>query len=216
MLFIHPSICLGVAAWSKSGPAMFSHWLWFFYPTQSAVANGRLQDIISRGHAEHLWSEAGISLMPSSPGYGTAASCDLLAPSRICWSLGQGAALSVWGNVTPSLPVSVGDNELSRFNEKNAICSNMDGSRDYPTKWSQTKISHDITHMWNLKYDANELIHETETDSQTQRTDLWLPRGREAAKDWEFGISRWRLVYIRWINKVLLYRELYSISCDKW
>ena len=111
---------------------------------------------------------------------------------------------------------SVGDNELSRFNEKNAICSNMDGSRDYPTKWSQTKISHDITHMWNLKYDANELIHETETDSQTQRTDLWLPRGREAAKDWEFGISRWRLVYIRWINKVLLYRELYSISCDKW
>ena len=42
--------------------------------------------------------------------------------------------------------------------------------------------------MWNLKYGANELIHETETDSQTQRTDLWLPRGREAAKDWEFGI----------------------------
>ena len=95
------------------------------------------------------------------------------------------------------------------------VCSNMDGPRDYHTKWSQTKISHDITHMWNLKYDANELIHETETDSQTQRTDLWLPRGREAAKDWEFGISRWRLVYIRWINKVLLYRELYSISYSK-
>ena len=54
----------------------------------------------------------------------------------------------------------------------------------------QKLISHDITHMWNLKYDTNEHIHETETDSQTQRTDLRLPRGREAGKDWEFGISR--------------------------
>ena len=32
--------------------------------------------------------------------------------------------------------------------------------------------------MWNLKYDTNELIYERETDSQTYRTDLWLPRGR--------------------------------------
>ena len=31
--------------------------------------------------------------------------------------------------------------------------------------------------MWNLKSDTNELIYETETDSQTRRTDL--PRGRE-------------------------------------
>ena len=31
--------------------------------------------------------------------------------------------------------------------------------------------------MWNPKYDTNEPIYETETDSQTQRTDLWLPRG---------------------------------------
>ena len=30
--------------------------------------------------------------------------------------------------------------------------------------------------MWNLNYDTNELIYETETNSQTQRTDLWLPR----------------------------------------
>ena len=29
--------------------------------------------------------------------------------------------------------------------------------------------------MWNLKYDTNELIYETETDLQTQRTDWWLP-----------------------------------------
>ena len=38
-------------------------------------------------------------------------------------------------------------------------------------------MPYDITYMWNLKYDTNELIYETETDSQTQRTDLWLPSG---------------------------------------
>ena len=32
--------------------------------------------------------------------------------------------------------------------------------------------------MWNLKYDTNEPIHETENESQTQRIDWWLPRGR--------------------------------------
>ena len=28
-------------------------------------------------------------------------------------------------------------------------------------------ISYDITYMWNLKNDTNELIYKTETDSQT-------------------------------------------------
>ena len=28
--------------------------------------------------------------------------------------------------------------------------------------------------MWNLKYDTNELIYETETDSQTSKTNLWM------------------------------------------
>ena len=53
----------------------------------------------------------------------------------------------------------------------NAICSNMDGPRDDHTKWSKSererRIPYDITYMWNLKYDTNEPIYETETDSQT-------------------------------------------------
>ena len=36
---------------------------------------------------------------------------------------------------------------------------------------NQRQILYDITYMWNLKYDTNE----TEMDSKTQRTDLWLP-----------------------------------------
>ena len=53
----------------------------------------------------------------------------------------------------------------------NALCSNMDATRDYHTKWSKSEkerlIPYDITYMWNLKYDTNESIYETETDSQT-------------------------------------------------
>ena len=56
--------------------------------------------------------------------------------------------------------------------------------------------------MWNLKYDTSELIYKTDSD-------LWLPRRRAGGggKDWEFGISRCKLVSsIGWMNnKVLLY-----------
>ena len=89
--------------------------------------------------------------------------------------------------------------------QNNAIWSNMYGPRDYHTKWSKSErerqILYDITYMWNIKYDTDELIYETETD-------LWLPRGRRGGgrKDWEFGISRYKLFYIEWINnEVLLY-----------
>ena len=64
----------------------------------------------------------------------------------------------------------------------NAMCSNMDGSRDYHTKWSKSErkgqIPYDITYMWNLNYDTNELIYKTETDSQTSKTNLQLPKGK--------------------------------------
>ena len=57
----------------------------------------------------------------------------------------------------------------------------MDGPRDYHTMRSESErerqIPYDITYMWNLKYDANE--HTLQKQTQIQRTDLWLPRGRE-------------------------------------
>ena len=53
----------------------------------------------------------------------------------------------------------------------NAICSNMDATREYHTKWSKSEgerqIPYDITYMWNLKYDTDEPIYETETESRT-------------------------------------------------
>ena len=60
---------------------------------------------------------------------------------------------------------------LSHKEWNNAMCSNMDRPRDYHTKWSKSdrerQIPYDITYMWNLKYDTNELMYETETDSHT-------------------------------------------------
>ena len=47
----------------------------------------------------------------------------------------------------------------------------MDGPRDYHTEWSksdrQRKISY-ITRMWNLKYDTNEPIYKTETNTSLE------------------------------------------------
>ena len=50
----------------------------------------------------------------------------------------------------------------------NVMCSTMDGD---PTKRSKSErerqMPYHITYMWNIKYDPNEHIYETETDSQT-------------------------------------------------
>ena len=74
---------------------------------------------------------------------------------------------------------------------------------------TKRQISYDNTYMRNLKWDSNELICEKETDSQTYRTDLWLPGGRGRRRD---GVGVWgakckcKLLYTEWINnKVLLY-----------
>ena len=49
------------------------------------------------------------------------------------------------------------------------ICSKMDGSRVYQTKRSKSEreiqIPYNVIYTWNLKYDINEPIYKTETDS---------------------------------------------------
>ena len=60
---------------------------------------------------------------------------------------------------------------LSHKKWNNNICSNTDAPSDYHTRRNKAErerqILCDITHMWNLKYDTNQLIYETETDSGT-------------------------------------------------
>ena len=66
----------------------------------------------------------------------------------------------------------------------NTICSNMGG--DDPTKWSQKEKAK--YHMTSLIYGIYNMYneHACETEPQTQRSDLRLPRGTE-----EGGLGRW-------------------------
>ena len=53
-------------------------------------------------------------------------------------------------------------------NETLPFAANMDGPRDYHTKWNKSekdKYHTTIACIWNLKYDTNEPIYETEIDS---------------------------------------------------
>ena len=65
---------------------------------------------------------------------------------------------------------------LSHLKEWNsAVCSNIGDPSDYhmviilsEVSQRERQISYDITYMWNLKYDTNELIYKTDTDSDIE------------------------------------------------
>ena len=46
------------------------------------------------------------------------------------------------------------------------------------TSQTERQILHEITYMWNLKYNTNELIYKIETNLQTQKANLLLPKGK--------------------------------------
>ena len=89
----------------------------------------------------------------------------------------------------------------------------MDKPRDYHTKWNKSEqegqITYSITYKWNLKYNTNEHIYETErlTDIENRLVDAkkggaWV---REGCGVW---ISRCKqlLIYTEYTNnEVLLY-----------
>ena len=74
----------------------------------------------------------------------------------------------------------------------NAICSNMDATRGYHTKWKKSErerqIPYDITYMWTLKYNTNEPIYETEVDSRHREQTCGCQRGEKVSEGWT-----WRL-----------------------
>ena len=70
--------------------------------------------------------------------------------------------------------------------------------------------------MWNLKYDTNEHMNKAETNSQTQKPNLWLPRGKKVGGGDKSGVGDQQIqITIYKIDKQghdVQYRELYSIS----
>ena len=63
---------------------------------------------------------------------------------------------------------------------------------------------YDITYIWNLNCDTNELIYKTETDIEIRL--VVAKRGGDRGLDWKFGTRRYKPLYREWVNnKVLLY-----------
>ena len=58
--------------------------------------------------------------------------------------------------------------------KKNAIRSNMDGTRDSPTEWNESERQrqkpYDITYAWNLIYGINEPFHRKENHGLGEQT----------------------------------------------
>ena len=69
---------------------------------------------------------------------------------------------------------------------------------------------HDITYRWNLQYDTNETIYEIKNRIMDIENRLMVAKGKRG-KDWEFEVSRCKLLRIGWINKVLLHSTGTSI-----
>ena len=72
--------------------------------------------------------------------------------------------------------ILIAKNEIMRF------AASMDRPTDDYTRWSKSgrerQIPCDVTYIWYLKKDVNALISKIETDSQTAKTKLWLPKGK--------------------------------------
>ena len=51
------------------------------------------------------------------------------------------------------------------------------------TKWSQRQISYDITYMWNLKNDTNELIYKAEQTHRLRKQTYGYQRGK-VGEEW--------------------------------
>ena len=83
----------------------------------------------------------------------------------------------------------------------------------------KTNTIYNIIYMWDLLYGTNEPIHKTETDSQIQRTDLWLPRGNR--REWVilgvWGRQKQTIMLrmdMQW-GPTVQHRELYTVSWDR-
>ena len=61
--------------------------------------------------------------------------------------------------------------------------------------------------MWNLKYEKMSLfMKQKQTHRHREQTCSWQGGGGKGGMEWQFGISRCKLIHIGWINnKVVLY-----------
>ena len=88
-------------------------------------------------------------------------------------------------------------------NENNAIYSNMDGPRDYYTKWRKSErerqISYHITYVWNLKkwYKWTYLQIRNRPRHRKQTYDYRGGKGGGVGINWKYEINRHTLLCIK-------------------
>ena len=69
-----------------------------------------------------------------------------------------------------------------------------------------TMVCQFLLYMESLKNDTSELIFNREIDTQAQKTNLWLSKGKGGGINQEFEINIYTLLYIKQVtNKDLLY-----------
>ena len=75
----------------------------------------------------------------------------------------------------------------------------------------ERQIPYDIIYMWNRKHDINELLWNRKrlTDIENR---LVVAKGAGGGMNWESGVSRCKLLFTEWINKVLLYSTMNYIQ----
>ena len=83
----------------------------------------------------------------------------------------------------------------------NAICSNMDGPRDYHTKRSKSdreRQLYDITYTWNLKRWYKWTYLQNRNRLTGIENKLIVTKGEEGGGiNWEYGINIYTLLYIK-------------------
>ena len=55
--------------------------------------------------------------------------------------------------------------------------------------------------MWNLKYGTSEPIYITDTENRLM---VAKGKGGGSGMGWKFGVSRYKLLHLEWINNKLL------------
>ena len=86
---------------------------------------------------------------------------------------------------------------LSHKNEQNAICSNMDTTRDSHTKSEiKRQIPDAITYIWNLIYGTNEPFHRKENHGLGNRLVVAKGEGEGEGMGW-IGYCLWNELAMR-------------------
>ena len=100
------------------------------------------------------------------------------------------------------------------------ICSNMDGPRDYQTKWSQSdrerQIPYDFVYMWNLK-----ILYKWTSLQNLNRligleNELMITSEKEWGRRDKLGVWGWYIhsTIFKIVNKDLLYSTGSSAQCS--